>query len=240
MFKERGIPDPGGYTRPFIEYGFQPFEWGLLSSWHWGKDGGPIGEERAGGNPLIFPNALGHAAGSSQWLLWRVPLDDTHTQIFSVEFQRSPDSQQVEQPADPPVRFMPAWVDQDGEYNMESIIGQDTMAWESQGPIADRTKEHLGASDRGAVLFRQMLKEQIEIVQRGCEPMGLIREPERNEILELPGLFVEGDPQLATVYGKRPAAVKPMASIFDHRHETLEVPFGAARPLTSRSPKSSS
>jgi 5,5'-dehydrodivanillate O-demethylase len=240
MFKERGIPDSAGYTRPFLEYGFQPFEWGLLSSWHWGGDGDQMGEERAGGNPLIFPNALGHAAHYSQWLLWRMPIDDTHTQIFSVEFRRFRDGRTVEQLEEPAVSYIPSWIDANGEYAMDSIIGQDTMAWETQGPVADRTEEHLGASDRGIVLFRQMLREQIEIIQRGGEPMGLVRDPEKNKMIELPGLFVEGDLQVATVYGKRPLAVKSMNTMFDKRHQVFEVPFGAARPPTDVGSSSSS
>jgi 5,5'-dehydrodivanillate O-demethylase len=231
MSRQRGIPDPAGYTRPFLTYGFQPFAWGLLSSWHWGADDdGVIGEEQAGGNPLIFPNALGHAARASQWLLWRVPIDDTQTQIFSVEFQHGRDRASVSPSAEPPVSYLPGWVQADGEYVLDSIRGQDTMAWETQGPIADRTKEHLGASDRGILLFRQMLKKQIDIVQQGGEPMGIIRDPEQNTMIELPGLYVEGDPQVATVYGERPLAVQPMHTMFDERHEVVEVPCGAARP----------
>ena len=58
------------------------------------------------------------------------------------------------------------------------------MAWETQGSITDRTQEHLGVSDRGIVIFRKLLKEQIEIVRRGGEPMGIIRDPARNKIIE--------------------------------------------------------
>ena len=49
------------------------------------------------------------------------------------------------------------------------------MAWETQGPIANRTKEHLSYSDRGVVLLRRITKEQIEKVQRGEDPMGVQR-----------------------------------------------------------------
>jgi 5,5'-dehydrodivanillate O-demethylase len=58
------------------------------------------------------------------------------------------------------------------------------MAWETQGPITDRTQEHIGVGDRGIVLFRKLLKEQIEIVRNGGEPMGVIRDPAKNTIIE--------------------------------------------------------
>jgi len=58
------------------------------------------------------------------------------------------------------------------------------MAWETQGPITDRTQEHLGVGDRGIVLLRKLLKEQIEIVRNGGDPMGVIRDPAKNGVIE--------------------------------------------------------
>jgi 5,5'-dehydrodivanillate O-demethylase len=51
------------------------------------------------------------------------------------------------------------------------------MAWETQGAIPDRSVERLATSDRGVVLLRQVFKENIERVQRGEDPMGVVREP---------------------------------------------------------------
>ena len=45
------------------------------------------------------------------------------------------------------------------------------MAWVSQGPINDRTKEQLGASDKGVIMFRYLLSQQIALVEDGSEPM---------------------------------------------------------------------
>ena len=51
------------------------------------------------------------------------------------------------------------------------------MAWVTQGAIADRTKERLGASDRGLVMYRGMLKApEMEKVARGEDPIGVLRE----------------------------------------------------------------
>jgi hypothetical protein len=51
------------------------------------------------------------------------------------------------------------------------------MAWETQGPIADRTTEHLSYSDRGVHMLRELTKEQIKRVQDGLDPMGVVRDP---------------------------------------------------------------
>jgi hypothetical protein len=60
------------------------------------------------------------------------------------------------------------------------------MTWVTQGEIADRHLERLGASDVGIIFYRQVLKDQIERVERGEEPLGVIRDPTKNRIIELP------------------------------------------------------
>ncbi len=117
-----------------------------------------------------------------------------------------------------------------GGYALDTFPSQDTMAWETQGPIFDRSSEHLGASDKGIALFRQMLKEQIEVVQRGGEPMNVFRDPAKNQLIELPGWVVEGTPQVVGVHGGPASRVKSMDTVFDERHEIIEVPYGKARP----------
>jgi 5,5'-dehydrodivanillate O-demethylase len=156
-------------------------------------------------HPLIFPTALRHVSNEVRGtrapvyrhnIQIRVPLDDTHTKIYRVNFipsatERSPAE------VDPPYEYRPL-KNAEGEYDMTIVSAQDSMAWETQGPITDRTQEHLGASDRGIVMFRRLLKEQIEIVQKGGEPMGVIRDPAKNQIIhfdvinERIGLFRTG------------------------------------------------
>ena len=38
-------------------------------------------------------------------------------------------------------------------------------------------------SDEGVILLRKMFKQSIEAVQRGEDPVGIIRDPAKNEIL---------------------------------------------------------
>ena len=58
------------------------------------------------------------------------------------------------------------------------------MAWETQGGLTDRTQEHLGTGDEGIILLRKILREQIEIVRRGGEPLGIVRDPAENRLIE--------------------------------------------------------
>jgi 5,5'-dehydrodivanillate O-demethylase len=70
---------------------------------------------------------------------------------------------------------------------MDSFSSQDKMAWETQGALFDRSKENLGATDRGITMYRKMLRDQFEIVQRGGEPMALVRDPGKNHVIEFSG-----------------------------------------------------
>ena len=52
-------------------------------------------------------------------------------------------------------------------FHMDRTDGEDHMAWETQGPIANREAERLATTDRGVVMLREMLEREIEKVQRG-------------------------------------------------------------------------
>jgi phenylpropionate dioxygenase-like ring-hydroxylating dioxygenase large terminal subunit len=52
----------------------------------------------------------------------------------------------------------------------------DQWAVESQGPIQDRTREHLGQSDKGVVAYRRQLKKAIKAAEDGERPFMVIDE----------------------------------------------------------------
>jgi len=58
------------------------------------------------------------------------------------------------------------------------------MAWVTQGPIAKRELEKLGWTDRGVILLRKILARELDNIERGEDPMGVIRDP--HKIIELP------------------------------------------------------
>ena len=58
------------------------------------------------------------------------------------------------------------------------VAAQDAAAWETQGPIADRENERLATTDRGVSLLRQVTLENIERVEQGLDPLGVIRDPD--------------------------------------------------------------
>jgi 5,5'-dehydrodivanillate O-demethylase oxygenase subunit len=155
-------------------------------------------------HPLLFPTILRHVApyeGGKKHrhnLQIRVPVDDEHTQVFRVNFVPS-DLEKSPADAEVPFRFSQLKTGP-GKYDMSMVSAQDSMAWETQGYIADRRQEHLGVGDEGIIALRKMLREQIERVQRGFDPLGVIRDPAKNQIIDLGvineriGLYKAPDP----------------------------------------------
>lgn len=56
----------------------------------------------------------------------------------------------------------------------DDINVHDQWAIESQGPIQDRTREHLGQTDKGIVAYRRLLVAAIGAVERGETPMMIL------------------------------------------------------------------
>ncbi|HEX9879225.1 MAG TPA: Rieske 2Fe-2S domain-containing protein [Candidatus Binatia bacterium] len=133
-------------------------------------------------HPLIFPNILRQGASTQI----RVPIDDEHTMHIHVMFKATEDGSQVEDEEDPPVEYKPPYKEPAqglhplARYTLHHVIPQDHMAWETQGPVADRTRERLATADKGVVMLREMLKENIERVQAGLDPLnGFTRDPDQ-------------------------------------------------------------
>ena len=116
---------------------------------------------------------------------WRVPVDDENTLSIAWFYMRVPQEQQ------PYVqKHVPAWkspiVGPDGRWISTHVINQDIIAWVGQGTIADRTKEVLGASDRGISMIRKRFLDDLESVAAGNDPKGTIRDPEAAKCIPLP------------------------------------------------------
>jgi 5,5'-dehydrodivanillate O-demethylase len=80
-----------------------------------------------------------------------------------------------------PVQEVP-YAHDNGRLIVESILGQDMMAWVTQGPVARRDIEILSKSDFGIVMYRNMMLENVDRVERGEQPKGLLFDAERNRV----------------------------------------------------------
>jgi phthalate 4,5-dioxygenase oxygenase subunit len=55
------------------------------------------------------------------------------------------------------------------------VQGQDIAVQESMGPLYDRTREHLGASDVAVIRMRRLMLDSVRRFQAGGTPLGLER-----------------------------------------------------------------
>lgn len=174
----QGLPGGEYYYRPIESYDFEQSQWGIVKrrSYRDPRTGELEVEE---GHPLIFPNGLRLPQGRWHAFHWRVPIDDTHTQIYFAGFLPNDSGEPEAQPEDPEVEFAKPYTGPDGEYDLTYFESQDAMAWESQGALCDRTRERLGAEDRGITMYRKLLLEQMRVVGEGGDPIGVIRDPDR-------------------------------------------------------------
>ena len=167
------------------EHEFTIFDYGIMKR---RTSAGSVGS-RVDQHPLLFPNILRHVFKPEKSgklfhnLQYRVPIDDTSTQVFMVTF--SPDENVLSPPtADTPFEYV-SMTDESGGYRMDMVLAQDVMAWETQGPIFDRSREHLSSADKGVVILRRLLREQIDKVHNGGTPLGVRPAAEDARLIEL-------------------------------------------------------
>jgi len=180
----QGQPAPNYYRRHQIRIGFDRFRWGIIKR-RVLEDGSEQDDDWCVGHPLLFPLMVRVGAGQQHRLQIRVPVDDTHTQHYWYSLYRPRPGKAVPVQYGIPVYDIP-WQDEHGEFITDFVDGGDIMAWVTQGPVADRTREQLVASDTGIALYRRMLLEELERAESGEDPCGVVRDPSDNAIIELP------------------------------------------------------
>jgi len=126
------------------------------------------------GHPLIFPNTVTLGGPGLYQMEVRVPVDDTTT--WSIIYQAYVPGHGVPVPDQPYLPTFDAPISEVPDY----IGAQDMVVWRDQGAIMDRSAERLGDSDRGLILYRRMLEEQIKVVEDGGEPLNVFRDPTSN------------------------------------------------------------
>ncbi|MBM2811663.1 MAG: rieske 2Fe-2S iron-sulfur domain protein [Chloroflexi bacterium] len=184
-----------GFRMPLAhqKIGFTPFEYGVIKR----RLRVGVSEDHdmwAVGHPVVFPNILKGGSTSKPDFQIRVPIDDTHTLHFWYQCYRPQEGVELPTSDRIPCYEVPVpTVQPDGDLpweQMDNNSGQDVAMWYTQGPTSDRWNEHLGASDRGVILFRKMLEDSVRTVERGDDPLNVFRDAASNVCIDLP---VEGD-----------------------------------------------
>jgi 5,5'-dehydrodivanillate O-demethylase oxygenase subunit len=186
----------GPYAPRHLKLAFEAFEHGFLYK--------RVSEDTDESHPLwtigrvcLWPN--GFFLGDH--FEWRVPIDDTHMLSVTWSFIRVPNEAEPFEQATIPSWVAPIRDERTGHWITSHVINQDIVAWVGQGPVADRTRENLGASDRGVAMLRRQLFDDLDAVAAGRDPKGVLRDPQANVRIVLPSdhrdFFRDGLPREA-------------------------------------------
>lgn len=179
---KQGTNIPTHYTRHHTQIGFDLFRYGIVKR-RVLEGGSEEDDDWKIGHPLIFPLMLRVGTQGQHRFQIRVPVDDTHTMHWWYSCYRPPAGVPVPEQAEIPVYEVP-WQDKAGNFIVDFVDGGDIMAWVTQGPIADRTREMLVSSDQGIAMLRKLLLEQVARVAHGEDPMGVIRDAAENQMIK--------------------------------------------------------
>ena len=188
--EQRGAPVKVAIARRHAKIAFDEFPWGIVKR-RLLEGQSEDSDDWKTGHPIMFPNMLSVGSGGGEWKQYtfqiRVPRDDVSTNHFWFHAFVPPAG--VDVPPHlldrVPIYDVPI-KDADGQYLLEYTHAQDIMAWETQGPIAQRELEALGTTDIGLVTYRKMLQRELKKVEDGLDPMGTIRDPARHVRIDLP------------------------------------------------------
>jgi 5,5'-dehydrodivanillate O-demethylase len=183
-----GVKPNYAISRHHVNIAFEEFEYGIYKRRLMEGQSEDVDDWRVG-HPVMFPCTLAVGSAGGFWTMYafqiRVPVDDTHTQHYWYTAYAPPPGAEVpaklleEVPLfDVPVR------NEAGEFNLDLVDAQDVMAWVTQGPIAKRQLEKLGWTDRGVILLRKVLARELDKIERGEDPIAVIRDP--HDIIALP------------------------------------------------------
>jgi 5,5'-dehydrodivanillate O-demethylase len=138
------------------------------------------------GHPVLFPNILFQGSPMHVKMQFRVPADDTHCLHISLYTWRAAPGADLPAQDVVPSRIVPLYEPGTDQFILNLQFNQDYMAWVTQGSIAKRQLEKLGESDRGIIMFRRMLLDQLERLRDGAEPsINVFRDPATNECINI-------------------------------------------------------
>lgn len=129
-------------------------------------------ERRAGAKPAlptlrVVPNPRVAQFARVESIGWTLPTDDTSFRIYVAgRVKNSGDIGRMRSKFNG--KF---WWDMTEEEHQK--FPGDYEAQVGQGPVTVHSEEHFGQSDRGILLIRRMLSEQLEAMEAGSDPIGV-------------------------------------------------------------------
>jgi 5,5'-dehydrodivanillate O-demethylase len=203
--EKKGLP-PANFPAQHQKIDFDIFDYGIYKRRLLVGDDPATSPDWQLGHPVLFPNTLALSGREGFSFQIRVPIDDAHT--WQVRYATS-----IPKPGEGPVSrvFEVPYEDENGNLIVEGVTNQDLMAWITQGRtlftkpgIAPRHLEHLGVSDRGIIMYRNLMLAAADAVERGEDPPGLVYDTAKNEpMIKFHGEAEMGDARAAFAIARR-------------------------------------
>jgi phthalate 4,5-dioxygenase len=166
---------------------------------------------------VVFPQAFVIPMSAEMTISqWHVPVDDTHCYWYAIftSFTTPVNKQQMREQR-LKLYELPDYTSRRNKRNNygfdvqeqlsatytgmgDDINVHDQWAVESQGPIQDRTREHLGTTDKGIIAYRKLLVEAIEASLEGRPAPMLIDDSQASAFsgpASIDGIDETADPQ---------------------------------------------
>jgi len=125
------------------------------------------------------------AGGRVESLGWVLPIDDHHFRIYVVGRVR-----EVGELSRMRTRMNgKLWEEMTEEEHQ--LYPNDIEAMVSQGVIAKHSEEHLATSDRGIVMLRRLLRQQLDAVAQGKDPAGVSFDADASPVYFSAGNYIE-------------------------------------------------
>lgn len=171
------------------------------------------------GHPVLFPNILKVGSHGRYNMQFRVPIDETHTYHVAYLTELPRDGKAPTPNSSVPAREADVFDSKKQRFKVGSNkdLAQDAMAWVTAGEVMDRSKEHLGVSDRGVVLFRRLLEDQLRVVEEGRDPMNVFRNAREAQYIHIQ---TEEDKYLAVIPGSERPVQFGAFGIFESVHRS--------------------
>ena len=133
----------------------------------------------------VIPSPRLGRYGRVESLGWVLPIDDHHFRIYVVGRVQA-----VGELARMRSRMNGKLWEELTEAEHREMPG-DYEAMVSQGAIAHHSEEHLATTDRGIVMLRRLLQQQVDKVQRGEDPAGVSFDPDAPPVVFDAGNYLE-------------------------------------------------
>ncbi len=149
---------------------------------------------------------MGQPGGSN--INWAVPIDDYNTRWFGVSFHPYDANGELPEdlykrmnnqtPTDSGGPFYEGWFEDVGHWwnyghpLRQGPIWEDEAIMSTQGPeerhrLPNWERWRLATSDRGVMIMHDLWREQVERVQQGLDPVGIVRGEAAEQYIAIPG-----------------------------------------------------